>query len=517
MRSLSFVVNCIIILPAVIFIGGFVNLYISIVLLLVYAYWLWQRATEFLELHRPFNRSIDSLKSYIPELSVAALMTSIWLIPSGIGGIGYIHHDANMTNTTFSLLVSADWPIWFTPDYLGKEFTYPEPRPFVYYFGYYLPATVIGKLLGWKAGQLCLFVWTWVCIFVLFMLLLIHIKKQNSRVKAIAYVLFLILFCLFGGLDWWANSLLNVTSERSEIWSVPFVFLSNTRLLYWAPHNTIPIWLLMGIILQGMQEPWQAKMLGPTVVSVLIWTPIGLIGVVPFLLLLLVVSPREQRIHFFNGWSVSLAAVTFIILATFITSNSFSFPVEWPFNTGDSSAITQKYALFLSTELITTIGVFLLTYKNNSFRERCFIGLAYVLLLMIPFLRIGIWNDWCAKTSVASLFIIGFMASKNIVVGRLPVWKFTLAFSLMVLSTLTAGEELMIALKNFNINLSVVPHQFHTYGQWYATEQRIGRADSFFYRFLAKETRSNAKSKPERLLSGHDSVPAHHASVRVVH
>ena len=307
------------------------------------------------------------------------------------------------------------------------------------------------------------------------------------------YSLFFILFCLYGGLDWWASILLETTLDRSEIWSMPFVFLSNTRLLYWSPHNTISIWLLMSLLIQGKPEPWQSKLFGPTVVSVLICSPIGLIGVVPFILLFLLINPREQLVYIFNRWSILLSVLTFVILVAFITSNSFSFPVEWLPGAAWLPDFTQRYILFLTTELLAATGVLLLTYKNSSYQEKYFIALAYVLLLIIPLLRIGIWNDWCAKTSVASLFIIGFMASKNIIIKRLPLWKSILTVLLMIVSCFTAGEELAIAIKEFKNNVNVPSHEFRAYGQWYATEQRIGKADSFFYHFLAKENYPGAK------------------------
>ena len=494
MRTFSLLANFTILLPAVIFIIGYVNPYFSVPFLLLFLYWLWQRVHEFGQHKDTIIQQIYSIKNYIPELSIAALMASLWLLPSGVGGVGYINHDENMTNTTFSLLINDKWPVWFTPDYLGEKFNYKEPRPLVYYFGYYLPAALMGKLFGWSIGQLSLFVWTWLCIFVLFMLLLMHIKQQNARVKPILYALFFILFSLYGGLDWWANSILKSTPERSEIWGMPFVFLSNTRLLYWASHNTIAVWLLMCLLLEGIKEPWQAKLLGPVVVAVLIWTPIGLIGVVPFLLLFFFMTPREQRIHFFNGWSIVVSIGLFIFLAAFITANSFSFPVQWLIGADNIAEFFSKYSLFLLVELGASVGVFIITYKNSTVRERWFIGMAYGLLLIIPFLRIGIWNDWCAKTSVASLFIIGFLAAKNIVVRRLPMWQMVAALLLMLMSTFTAGEELLIAISEFKINVRNKPHPFSTYGQWYATEQRIGKAHSFFYDFLAKENQLSKKS-----------------------
>ncbi|QHV97628.1 hypothetical protein [Spirosoma endbachense] len=497
MASIQFITCFILLLPALIFIAGFTKPVISIPVLIVYAYWLGIQFHQLLKQYRPFRQKINAIKRYFPELTIAVLATTLWLWPSGIGGIGYIHHDANMTNTTFYHLIHDDWPIWFTPEYLGDKFSYQESRPFVYYIGYYLPAALLGKLLGWTLGELSLFLWTWLCTFLVVLHSLLYIKQQQIYPKSYLYGLFLFLFCLYGGLDWWANSWLHATTERAELWDVPFLFLSNTRLLYWSSHNSLPVWLLMALLLENVPETGQTKLLGPALVSVLIWTPIGLIGVVPFCVLYLLLSTSQQKSNLFDRWSVGLSIVTGLLLATFITSNSFTFPVEWLPTASWLPRFTVKYLLFLGTELITTVGVFLLTQSRNTSRETRFILLAYSLLLLIPFVRLGIWNDWCSKTSMAALFVVSFLATKNAVSNGLPPWKQLVSIVLLFISTFTGGEELLAALQSFSINVHVVPHEFRDYGQYYVTEQRIGKPDSFFFRLFAKESGSTQAVKQQ--------------------
>ena len=78
-------------------------------------------------------------------LPIALLVTQI-----GAGGFGVGTYDwANKHNLIFADLVRFSWPVVY-----HGEGTPSSGLMLVYYVGYYLPAALVGKVMGWHAGNI---------------------------------------------------------------------------------------------------------------------------------------------------------------------------------------------------------------------------------------------------------------------------------------------------------------------------------------------------------------------------
>lgn len=229
------------ILPFAVFCLGFLRWYIGlpIILLLTYFTWrLWKTEADSESKH-------PTRKEWIWMLVLAG----IWVFLSGIGGYAFQNFDFNGRNAIFRDLINYRWPVYYTT--LGTE-TFPAgTQSMVYYFGYWLIPALIGKLLGWQAANLVLFLYT--LMGVLLTVLLISKKIRAGVIPS------LLLLVFFSGMDSVGALISNsvFASPYPTLWPPiahlewwqSFQFSSFTTQLFWVFNQSLPVWICAGLIL----------------------------------------------------------------------------------------------------------------------------------------------------------------------------------------------------------------------------------------------------------------------------
>jgi hypothetical protein len=174
-----------IILPVIIFLIGYIKWYIAVFAICFIAYESYKIIK---------NEKIDTvLKVNYKVIFVILLILCLWVFFSGIGGFSYQNADFEVRNAVFYDLIHQKWPIIgeINNNYVSGTVG------FVYYFTYWLPAALIGKLFGDFAGNvaLCLYSVISLCLIVYLINLKLYNDSKNSKRKNMAYnVLFNFLF-----------------------------------------------------------------------------------------------------------------------------------------------------------------------------------------------------------------------------------------------------------------------------------------------------------------------------------
>ncbi len=372
--------------------------------------------------------------------AVVFLMLSVWVLLSGIGGFGFQNPDYGKHNGLLKDLIEQPWPIHLMLNGVRQNL--------VYYVAYYLPAAAAGKLSGWVAANYFMLIWSLGGV-----LLSFHWFKEVSRIdpgpglwRLAAFVAF---FCLAGGLDLFGalylrNDLLKI-SRLNEWWAGFFQYSSNTNLLYAVPQQAIPSWLVIGLITDSISNPRTIKYLGIAFFSGILWTPLGMLGVLPFLcaaLIMIVLKDRcalfERQNFILNALSVWIGSVHVL----YIASNQFKFPVAFAWSGVEDLGRLFKYILafvileffllaFLLLVLLAITGLYRNKTNGNMTKsspsalvlsvERSglltgqqlyFFVLCLAILSVLPFIKIGIYNDFVMRASIPALFIFWSVTAK---------------------------------------------------------------------------------------------------------
>ena len=510
-----------ILIPSFLFTYGWLKLPIAIGILIVLASFT---ATIMIEFFRTLpDRPIIGIKpkqslstNSISGGFLAFILIIIWLSFSGAGGIGFQNTDYKASNALLSDLIIQNWPLQATLD--GVQV------PVVYYVAYYLPSAVIGKVFGWTHANIAMFIWTLIGV-VLAYAWFRKISRISFNNKSTSLELLLVqIFCLAGGLDYIGYYLLNrnIPDTHVEMWAYYFEYSSNTTLIYWVPQHTIASWLITGMIVDALYNKRDMKWLGMVIVAGIIWSPFGIVGIAPFLLLTLFVylSPQNQKYLLnwksimFNTLSIGIGAVYLLYLA----SNQFKFPIGfiWQYSENYVS-LTLRTIIFLSLEfallgfltlLLIISGVLgtnilslpkrnwptLLEQEFGITPMQIYLFLTSLgVLVILPIFRMGIYNDLVMRSSITSLFIFWAFIAKVVTDASAQIKKrFNLLYALisiiLTLGFFTSFSEIARSVAMYHLGPPALS-DVQTTGDANSIEyilQRIGSEDSIYYHYLSK-------------------------------
>jgi hypothetical protein len=341
-----------------------------------------------------------------------AIAVFIWVWLSGIGGFAFQNSDHDIRNAIFRDLISFNWPVIYSfGGNLAAQTT--EQGALVYYFADWLPAALIGKLLGWTVANVAFYLWT-----VLGVILSIYFFQRRIGQP---FFWLPLLFIFWSGLD--IVGYIARTHELPSLgthlqwWSGLYQYSANTTTLFWVFNQTVTTWLVV-MLLFNQDHPRN------TIYTYLLsfpYAPLPFIGLAPFVVYLFFKNsfPVDNRLftaqtsrniwqNLKNGFTlqnVIAAPFIFLVFALFFTANKYNVsargwiwsyisPADWP-------VAFAYYLLFCYLQF----GAYMLRIWRSFCQDPCFI-LTLLLLLFIPNYCTAIGNDFAMRVSIPPLLVL---------------------------------------------------------------------------------------------------------------
>ena len=391
-------------------------------------------------------------------LAFSFLIIFTWVFFSGIGGFGFQNLDFLARNAVFHDLINYQWPVIydFSADSNLKEM-FGNNGALVYYFVYWLPSALVGKLLGWKIANIVLFIWTLVGVSLCILLITRYIGKAS--------ILVVLAFVFFSGMDIIGETMvymrefiphayigdifsirklmgilfaLTLDNFHLEMWNSDdgFSFLnynSHTVQLFWVFNQSIPAWLVTLLLLNLKQ----AKSLLFTFSLVFFFAPLTGLGLIPYLAYTMIaplwgsiVWSKDQLISllktlFFKHLSFQ-NTITVLLMAALIASfygtqvGNHPHGFIWDLHEANIN-LALIYLGFIILEFLI-FGLFTFNHKEN----RGLLILTLIWLSVIPLYHYSKSNDFGLKASIPPLIILFTVGFKNILhkfEGPLPPKK----------------------------------------------------------------------------------------------
>jgi len=448
------------------------------------------------------------------------LVILIWVLLSGAGGFGYQHRDHKASNALLRDLIEEPWPLTVSTG-AGQE-------KVVYYLAYFLPAAALGKVAGWGAANVALFLWTLLGTLLAFGWFL-RMSRRDGREAGPRPILLAALFCGAGGLDligarFFQNSAIAFSSEN-EWWAGYFQYSSNTTLLYWVPQQAIAAWLATGLICDAARNRDTWRYVAVTLAALVLWTPFGLVGVLPFLGLSLLEAlwrgdgpPRGLRVWVLTVAGFLLGAVH----ALYIASNSLRFPAGVLWTIVDDRLVYLKYvAAFWMLEFALLVVLFFAGAATERRRpalvdQKSVPGVgsapldggsrtglsdldlrrllvALLVLLVLPGFTLGYYNALAMRTSIPALFVLWISAARLVGASSAPRARTMRIIQGLVVAILIVGMYPAAV----NVHESLAAYHFGppdlsgvlttaTVNRSQIVALRFGDSNAFFYRYLGR-------------------------------
>jgi len=371
------------------------------------------------------TQSVDRHLVTKPQLAVALLITFGWVYLSGIGGYSHQDWDHHYRNAVFNDLIKFDWPIYFqfAPDYTF-EFLAGHNASLNYYFAYWLPAALVGKWAGQSAANVCLLLWTYVGVLLVFFHLF---RLLKSRYLLLAIVL----FALWSGLDVLGKLLIQRHfvgfTEPIEIYYY-FSYTSFTTDLFNVFNQALPAWLVTLWVLT-----YRERIPVLPIALLFPYGPFPFISLTVFYGLYFIV---ENYAYWRSNTTVALIQKSWAridLLSALAAVVAIGFPflafykAHFPVNinqffgarlVGESLPDSLLIVGFYILTFILEAGLFYAlirwispaTYKEH----KSVFWLSFLLLLLIPLWEAGLWRDFASRGSIPMLTVAAFLMIRAI-------------------------------------------------------------------------------------------------------
>lgn len=490
-------------LPVLLFFLGWLKLIIALPLCLsiLFALFLIIRGYSKQKPMQEEERYLEiSYKGFIFIISVIL----VWCFLAGQGGFFYQSSDHNWRNAAFRDLINMKWPVIY--DFSDSAL--------VYYITYWLVPAGIGKIFGffggtdvaWLAGNVSLYVWSCLFLFLAFLLLMITVKVHSF--KKIVFVM--LLFVLFSGLDIIGILLLRPTERHSHIewWSRIYQYSSNTTQLFWVFNQSNPAWL--GILL--LLNERNVKNFAFLAIITLAFSPFPAIGLLPFLIALAIKfgvdSYKNKKLGRFFGQIFSFQN---------IVATLFILPIFYLYYSINDSASTHKFRLYLGIEKLGLPGALLqyvlfcmlefgiyalLLFKLN--KRNMLYWVSVLSLVLVGVCRMGGGADFSMRGSIPALMVlmvlvIQYLLKENLSVAHLKkpfrqMRKRTLALVIaLAIGVATPSVEYLRGFHNVisHHKINLVADKFKTFSDKPVSKQFLNffgseYQESLFFKYLAK-------------------------------
>lgn len=374
----------------------------------------------------------------LPSLPIGLMLSVLifalaWTALAGVGHFYFANSDWLVRDAVLHDLSNSAWPASYI-DAAGDRWIVRAP------VAYFLPAAVVGKLLGFHAANVALYLWTAIgwALFLLAACRIFVSKKER--------VLCLLVLTLFGGMDLVGyianNKILPDIGEHIEWWASYIQYSSNTTLLFWVPNHALPAWIVTAVILRYWRQRKLAKMTPMLAVAIPLWSPLAAIGLFPFFLFGLAWR-RDFRILFSPKRFLPLVPIALAIVL-YIGMDATSVPHRWFADYFPSTgSFIFTYTLFCLIEF-GLLALILARIAPFDMPMR----VAIATLCFLPFYVYGVSNDLAMRASIPALLVIALSAVRALVLTSQQQWRILLIFILLTGALGAAQEPLRTLMKS---------------------------------------------------------------------
>ena len=443
------------------------------------------------------EKTVEGIKtelSFPPSVLISVfLLVVVIVFLSGIGGYVYQHGDYGKHDAFLLKLIESDWPV-------GVSNLGPENKTYALamYVGYYLPAAIVGKVLGWSLAYHFTFLWAVLGVFLAILWFLKLVGKASFW--------FALLFLFFGGLDIIGHTLLYGWPQNAvdfpgghilDVWLIfsskiqgfRWIFPSHMAQLYLGPHHILPNWVAFLMVLHRVFYKRSSRDILFLWAAIPAGSAFFFLGMTPYILLSMWMTKCRKLFSFQN---MVAAPMLLLIVGLFIISNNGEYPHGWIWEYHDLCKNWPVLFLFCGLEF----GIYAafcpkITHPDPVSSQRYWFWAVIVVLISCTMYRMGTYGDFTSRTSLPSLVVLVVFLAAAINSARTAMEKMCVHI-LKFLLVLGAVTGLFIISRSIEYRVDLTPpappsksceREFWTLKQWILVDPN----ESFFWKYMAGE------------------------------
>jgi hypothetical protein len=228
-----------------------------------------------------------------------------------------------------------------------------------------------------------------------------------------------------------------------EWWAGTYQYSSMTTQLFWVPNHALGGWLMIGLLYRDNRRFTQLESILPIlVVAAALWSPLTVIGLVPFVLWKVGAGIlRHHSMRFLHPKVWAPALVVGLVVAAYLALDLGGIPKGLALRNGAGDEITmdllRQAQFFLLEAGIIGIAILVIRRSND-------VMLALLILAVLPFASLGAGNDLVMRASIPSLAVLTIGACLALIekdAGSRGLRKKALLGGLLVVGAVTPVAE----------------------------------------------------------------------------
>lgn len=447
------------------------------------------------------------------QLGGLAVLVAFLVACSGVGGLTFQFYDYWIYDALLKTLITHPWPVGVVVDYPAPD----TKMAATYYWGFWLPAGLVGRFLGWFSAYYFQYFWT-----VLGVLLAVLWFMRIVGATKCRYALLLL---FLGGIDalgyavtaplpdgenvswldyltgayWWSigrgwmghwssTEALMTPEGMATSGGVFFRFFGLMSFLADGAHHVFPAALIVLVVLHDALRRRTVERLYLLTAFLPLHSVFATIGAAP----LLAVATWRTRARGLWSWGNLLVGpalvLTFFLYYRSIESQLPGGPI-WHFQ--DVSGNWRAFALYY----VCTFGLYAAvapSMRGNGYRPgRLWWWAVLAVFLAAPWHRMGVFSDFTTKAVIPMqiVFVVCIATALRDPEGRAANIRRAALAALVVLSA-WSGLGVVLRALDFGFGLHAPPmtrvaHIAESFGLR-PDAKFVFRPDSMFWRYLAK-------------------------------
>ena len=222
---------------------------------------------------------------------------------------------------------------------------------------------------------------------------------------------FLAIFVFFSGLDFFGQLRtygLQWSVNYPELWHPFLAYMSFVNQLFWAPNHALPGWCFVALLALHLRGGGLAPVLLVFFAAALLWSPLAMMGALPFVLFIVLREPRKMlSLEVIRACVIGAA---FLPVAAYLQADAARVVSGWLLS---EDGFVTLYLLFLGIEIPPVIFLAAPAFSQRRSWSGGLI-LAVLLLVLIPFYSLGVSNDFAMRASLAPLVILAACFSTRV-------------------------------------------------------------------------------------------------------
>ncbi|MDB5379260.1 MAG: hypothetical protein JWR00_3706 [Rubritepida sp.] len=376
----------------------------------------------------------------LPVTCLCLALGMAWAGMTGAHHLVYSTADWEIRDAVLRDLSLDPWPVGYAE--AGHSRTWLLRAP----LGFFLPAGLIGRAMGFGAAQVALWAWAGLGFALVLMLLRTLARALDQARPGRAFAVMAFTFFLFGGLDLLPNLWLDTAAgagpfaswgRGGEWWDRLFQYTGHVTATLWVPNHALPAWLVALLVVRHGATAGFRLWAAVPIAGSLFWSPIAAAGAAVLGLAALASRGWRSILGACVAPANILAALSAFPIALYIVAGAAGVPHGLLLTEHPAPEALSRWLLLLMVEVLCWAGLASVLVRYSIATT------ATVLLCLLPFYVFGPGNEMTSRGGLAPVAVLAVVVAAALITRTATLPQAAAKVGLLACAAIAAGGSLM--------------------------------------------------------------------------